>query len=158
MSRTHGTHTHPAPGSAPDAATGELATRLRSRGMRMTGQRRQVLAAVRSLGHATPEEISEAVEDVDPATVYRALEVLEELGLVTHAHLGHGAPTYRPAEDEHVHVVCHTCGRVTDTDPALVDDLASRLEREHGFTLDRGHFTVFGRCRECTEQHDAPER
>ena len=87
----------------------------------MTPQREQVLAAVRQLGHATPEQISEPVTGVDVTTVYRTLELLEELGLVRHAHLGHGAPSYRPAEDEHIHVVCHACGSVVDADPALVD-------------------------------------
>jgi Fur family ferric uptake transcriptional regulator len=129
----------------------DLATQLRSRGLRVTPQREQVLAAVRELGHATPEQIGERVPGVDVTTVYRTLELLEEIGLVRHAHLGHGPPSYRPAEDDHIHVVCHTCGKVVDADPGLVDDMADRLRAERGFVLDRSHFTVFGRCRECTE-------
>jgi Fur family transcriptional regulator, ferric uptake regulator len=127
----------------------DLAARLRSRGMRVTPQREQVLAAVRHLGHATPEEISETVPGVDVTTVYRTLELLESLGLVRHAHLGHGAPSFRPAEDEHVHVVCHSCGAVVDAGPDLVEGLAERLHDESGFVLDRAHFTVFGLCRAC---------
>jgi Fur family ferric uptake transcriptional regulator len=132
--------------------TDDLATRLRARGMRMTPQRSDVLAAVRQLRHATPEQISEAVPGVDITTVYRTLEVLEEIGLVRHTHLGHGAPTFRPADDQHVHVVCHVCGRVSDAPETLADELADRLRAEQGFVLDRSHFTVFGRCRECAEQ------
>jgi Fur family ferric uptake transcriptional regulator len=127
----------------------DLAATLRARGLRMTPQREQVLAAVRGLGHATPDQISETVPGVDVATVYRTLELLEELGLVRHAHLGHGSPSYRPAEDEHIHVVCHACGAVADADPALVDGLARTLRAERGFVVDRAHFTVFGRCRDC---------
>jgi Fur family transcriptional regulator, ferric uptake regulator len=137
----------------------ELAARLRERGLRLTPQREQVLAAVRSLGHATPEEISESVSGVDVTTVYRTLELLEELGLVNHAHLGHGAPSYRPADDDHIHVVCHSCGAVADADPALVDPLARRLAADSGFVVDRAHFTVFGRCRDCAaEQNVRHER
>jgi Fur family transcriptional regulator, ferric uptake regulator len=137
----------------------DLAARLRERGLRVTAQREQVLAAVRALGHATPEQISESVSDVDPTTVYRTLELLEELGLVRHTHLGHGAPSYRPADDDHIHVVCHTCGAVVDADPGLVDALAHRLLDDSGFVVDRSHFTVFGRCRTCTaEQIPAPQR
>jgi Fur family ferric uptake transcriptional regulator len=132
--------------------TDDLATRLRARGMRMTPQRSDVLAAVRQLRHATPEQISEAVPGVDITTVYRTLEVLEEIGLVRHTHLGHGAPTFRPADDQHVHVVCHVCGRVSDAPETLADELADRLRAEQGFVLDRSHFTVFGQCRECAEQ------
>lgn len=134
--------------------TDELATRLHERGLRMTAQRERVLAAVRDLGHATPERISEALPGVDVTTVYRTLELLEELGLVKHAHLGHGPPSYRPADDDHIHVVCHACGSVIDAPPSLVDDLARRLMDERNFALDRSHFTVFGRCANCMETHD----
>jgi Fur family ferric uptake transcriptional regulator len=149
-------HDH-APAAA--APTADLAARLRARGLRVTTQREQVLSAVRSLGHATPEQISDAVSDVDLTTVYRTLELLEDIGLVRHAHLGHGAPSYRPAGDEHIHVVCHACGSVADADPSLVDDLAGHLRGDTGFVLDRSHFTVFGQCRNCAaEQKPALER
>jgi Fur family ferric uptake transcriptional regulator len=134
----------------------DLATALRARGLRRTAQREHVLAAVRRLGHATPEQISEALPGVDVTTVYRTLELLEELELVKHAHLGHGAPAYRPAEDDHVHVVCHICGGVLDAAPGLVDALAQRLHDEQGFTLDRSHFTVFGRCASCVAREQKP--
>lgn len=152
--KQHQQHTVP---DRPD----DLAGRLRARGLRVTQQREQILTAVRTLGHATPEQISERVRDVDAATVYRTLELFEELGLVTHAHLGHGAPSYRPAEDDHIHVVCHTCDSVIDA-PAdvmgLVDTLERRLLDERGFTVDRGHFTVFGTCASCREQQTDGER
>jgi Fur family ferric uptake transcriptional regulator len=121
--------------------------------LRLTAQREQVLAAVRELGHGTPEQINEAVTGVDLTTVYRTLELLEELGLVRHTHLGHGAPSYRPAEDDHIHIVCHECGRVVDVPPDLVDRLEDRLRDERGFVLDRFHLTIFGSCADCTGGH-----
>jgi len=140
-------------------AAGELAVRLRELGLRVTPQREQVLDAVRALGHATPEQICESVDGVDVTTVYRTLELLEQIGLVRHAHLGHGAPSYRPAEDDHIHVVCHACGAVVDADPTLVEPLARRLLADNGFVLDRSHFTVFGRCGDCAaEQTPATKR
>jgi Fur family transcriptional regulator, ferric uptake regulator len=148
---THSPHAHPI--SAPEA---DLAASLRSRGLRVTSQREQVLAAVRSLGHATPEQISESVSGVDLTTVYRTLELLEEIGLIRHAHLGHGAPSYRPAEDDHIHIVCHSCGAVTDAEPSLVDRLAADLHASSGFVLDRSHFTVFGRCGSCAAEQNQP--
>jgi Fur family transcriptional regulator, ferric uptake regulator len=138
--------------------TDDLAVRLHSHGLRMTPQRDHVLAAVRRLGHATPEQVSDAVPGVDITTVYRTLELLEQLGLVRHTHLGHGAPSFRPADDEHVHIVCHVCGTVADAPESLADELADRLRDEQGFVLDRSHFTVFGRCRNCAEQIVAAKR
>jgi Fur family ferric uptake transcriptional regulator len=149
MAAQQRTQTGPAP-------AGELAARLRALGLRVTPQREQVLDAVRTLGHATPEQISESVEAVDVTTVYRTLELLEQIGLVRHAHLGHGAPSYRPAEDDHIHVVCHSCGAVVDADPALAEPLAEQLLADNGFVLDRAHFTVFGRCRQCAAQEQTP--
>jgi Fur family ferric uptake transcriptional regulator len=154
MSAHHDHGDHP-------AARPDLAAQLRARGLRMTPQREQVLLAVRELGHATPEQLSEAVPGVDVTTVYRTLELLEELELVKHTHLGHGAPSYRPAEDDHIHVVCHHCGSVVDAPPDLVDALESQLRAERGFTLDRAHFTVFGTCVNCAataEQTTPPQR
>jgi Fur family transcriptional regulator, ferric uptake regulator len=143
------THRHDTVPARAAAVPDDLAARLRERGLRNTPQRAQVLAAVRDLGHATPEQISDSVPGVDVTTVYRNLEVLEDLGFVKHTHLGHGAASYRPAEDDHIHVVCHTCGSVVDAPADLVDALAGRLLDERGFVLDRAHFTVFGSCAAC---------
>ncbi len=136
----------------------ELAVRLRERGLRMTSQRQQVLDAVRELEHATPEQVAAAVAGVDLTTVYRALELLEDLGLVAHTHLGHGAPSYRMAGDHHVHIVCHDCGSVVDAAPALARGLRDRLRTQHDFELDLSHFTVFGRCGDCGRDRTAREQ
>jgi Fur family ferric uptake transcriptional regulator len=132
-----------------------LHTSLRSRGYRLTPQRQLVLAAVGDLRHGTPDEICTEVRRrsgaVNISTVYRTLELLEELGLVTHTHLGHGAPTYHAATDEnHLHLVCRDCGSVTETDVSAADSLVRRLDEEHGFETDVAHFAIYGRCRECS--------
>lgn len=137
----------PAPGS-------DWHAELRARGYRLTPQRQLVLESVGALGHATPEEIVTSVRQtasgVNISTVYRTLELLEELGLVQHTHLGHGAPTYSVAtDDDHVHLVCRDCGAVDEAPPQLLSDVVSRLAAERGFTVDVGHFAVFGRCRSC---------
>ena len=134
---------------------------LRRRGYRLTPQRQLVLEAVGELGHGTPDEIAAAVRQkasgVNISTVYRTLELLEELGLVRHTHLGHGAPTYSVAtDDDHVHLVCRDCGAVEEVAPDVLDDVVHRLERERGFSVDVGHFAVFGRCRECSDPGGEP--
>ena len=137
-----------------------LAERLRARGLRLTAQRRQVLAAVTALEHATPEDIgarlrAEAGPDgaaPDASTIYRTLELLERLGLVRHTHLGKGAPIYQASEHPHLHVVCSSCGSVQSTDVDLLDSAAERLAAELGFTVDVGHVALSGTCRECRER------
>ncbi|MBE9374781.1 transcriptional repressor [Saccharopolyspora sp. HNM0983] len=121
--------------------------------MRMTPQRQLVLDAVRELGHATPEQVCKRVQGtaatVNITTIYRALDLLEELGLVRHTHLGHGAPTYSAEEHEHVHLACHRCGEVDEVDPAVLGDLGRRLLAERGFELDATHLALSGLCRAC---------
>jgi Fur family ferric uptake transcriptional regulator len=129
--------------------------RLRARGYRLTPQRQLVLEAVAELGHATPEEIVTAARrtasGINISTVYRTLELLEELGLVQHTHLGHGAPTYSVSSDhDHVHLVCRDCGCVEEAPPAIVEPIVLELAATRGFQVDVGHFAVFGRCRECS--------
>jgi Fur family ferric uptake transcriptional regulator len=133
-----------------------LQSRLRARGYRLTPQRQLVLEAVNRLGHATPDEIMAEVrqtaEGVNISTVYRTLELLEELGLVTHTHLGHGAPTYHGVGgEEHVHLVCRTCGTVSEASTEIVQPTVNRLADEHGFDADVAHFAIFGTCADCRE-------
>ena len=127
---------------------------LRAQGYRLTPQREMVLRAVEHLGHATPDEIlAEVRKDsaaVNISTVYRTLELLEELGLVRHAHLTDRAPTYHStAAPTHVHLVCRGCGGVTEVAPEVVEPMTGTLRDRYGFTTDVGHLTVFGTCRDC---------
>lgn len=119
----------------------------------MTPQRQLVLDAVRSLGHATPEQICEAVQRTAPAvnitTIYRTLDLMERIGVVRHTHLGHGAPTYSESEHEHLHLVCHGCQQVVELPADLLDELAGRLDDSSGFRLDVTHLALSGLCRDC---------
>jgi Fur family transcriptional regulator, ferric uptake regulator len=133
---------------------------LHERGFRMTPQRQLVLDAVTELGHATPEQICASVRRLAPAvnitTVYRTLDLLERLGVVRHTHLGHGAPTYSVREHEHVHLVCHWCGAVSEIPIATLDELTERLATDFSFRLDACHVALSGACVRCaTERPEA---
>ena len=133
---------------------GDLRSRLRGGGYRLTPQRELILQAVERLGHATPDEVLAEVRAqasaVNVSTVYRTLEVLEELGLVRHAHLSDRAPTYHSvSEHEHFHLVCRNCHAVVSVDPDVLTPLISRLRADHAFVVDVGHLTVFGTCEDC---------
>ena len=131
-------------------------TTLREKGYRLTPQRELVLRAVDRLGHATPDEVLTAVREesqaVNISTVYRTLELLEELGMVRHAHISDRAPTYHSTTTPpHVHLVCRGCGAITEVEPAEIRSFTDRLADQHGFTTDVGHLTVFGTCAACSE-------
>lgn len=133
----------------------EFAALLRSRGMRFTTQRYRIYEAVNSLGHATPESILAALPGDSPgltlSTVYRALEALEELALVTHTHLGHAPLTYHAVGDhQHLHLVCESCSTVVSADVDVASGLMAAVAQEHGFIVDPTHMAVAGCCRGCS--------
>lgn len=136
----------------------DLTTRLHAQGMRMTPQRRRVLDAVAALVHATPEEIvarvaADGEQPLSPSTVYRSLEALESLHVVTHTHLDHRAPSYSLADHaDHVHLVCRVCGRVQQCEEALADDFVARVRERSGFVAEVTHMAVHGRCASCATQ------
>jgi len=128
--------------------------RLRAHGFRITPQRQLVLEAVERLRHGTPEailiEVQRTASGVNLSTVYRTLEVLEDVGLVTHAHIGHGAPTYH-AVDEHVHIhlVCDRCHTVSSIDGDIASPFVQLLREQYSFETDVSHMSIHGLCQEC---------
>lgn len=130
---------------------------LRAHGYRLTPQRELVLGAVQRLGHATPDEVLTAVREesqaVNISTVYRTLELLEDLGLVRHAHITDRAPTYHSATaPEHVHLVCRECQTVSEAPADVIVSFTETLRATRGFSTDVGHLTIFGTCASCGGQ------
>jgi Fur family ferric uptake transcriptional regulator len=116
-----------------------------------------VLEAVTHLRHATPEEILGEVQStasgVNLSTVYRTLEVLEQVGLVTHAHIGHGAPTYHVVDDTpHIHLVCSRCRKVESIDGDDFAKYANKLENDNGFVVNISHVALHGLCKKCANE------
>ena len=135
---------------------------LRARGLRATPQRRLVLDALGELGHGTPEQVAERVQRLTPSlslsTVYRTMELLEELGVVSHTHLGHGAPSYHLSEHaDHIHLVCTRCGDVQEAHVARVHQLADEVAARTGFVADVRHLSLDGICQECASSPAAPD-
>ena len=134
----------------------QIVAELRSRGLRWTPRRRVVLEVLaEASGHVTGAEIVERCRRRDPATVpstvYRTLDVLEELGLVRHGHGADGREEYhvRPS-DEHGHLHCDGCGGRWDLERSEVAELVGQVERDRGFSVDLSHVTLVGRCSACS--------
>ena len=87
------------------------------------------------------------------STIYRNLEALEELGVVTHTHLDHRSPTYHLAEHaDHLHLVCLGCGRVTESPIGEADAFVGNLLAREGFVADVKHMAIHGWCAACSQQ------
>jgi Fur family ferric uptake transcriptional regulator len=152
------------PTGSPNAtgATGALGwadvrERLRERGLRWTPQRRVLIEVLsRSGGHVTGAEVVDRCRAVDPATtpstVYRTLDVLEELGIVRHAHGAGGREEFHVLpEADHGHLHCLACGETWEIDAGEAAVLVTALRADRGFTVELSHLSVSGRCGPCSE-------
>ena len=136
------------------ATVDDILAVVREQGGRVTTARRLLLDAIlQAGGHRTAEELALVVQarapDVHLSTIYRNLDDLQELGIVVHAHLGHGPSTYHLAATAHGHLVCEDCGAVIEAPDDLFKSLSRSTKARYGFTIDPHHFAMLGRCRNC---------
>jgi Fur family ferric uptake transcriptional regulator len=128
---------------------------LRARGMRWTPQRRVLLEMlVGAPGHLTGAELIERARQRDPettpSTVYRTLDVLEEIGLVCHSHGHDGREEFHVLPtSEHAHLTCESCGTSWEIGGVEAREITSGLERTRGFAVNLSHLTVSGLCSAC---------
>jgi Fur family transcriptional regulator, ferric uptake regulator len=132
---------------------------LRSRGLRMTPQRRAIVSEVmRTQGHISPTFIARKVQGdmpgVNASTVYRTLTLLEDVGVLQHSHLEAGAEYHRTDEAQHVHLTCARCGRDDALSIQEADKLAALINAHHGFVADLTHFAITGLCADCAARSD----
>jgi Fur family ferric uptake transcriptional regulator len=136
-------------------AADELRHAFKQRGLRMTPQRQLILDVVVGMhGHISVDQVHQQVTrqfpDVHITTVYRTLEVLEELGIVRHTHFHDGVAQYqRTDEAAHQHMVCSVCRADTELDLEVLEPLAEELRRRYGFEPDLAHTAIIGVCGAC---------
>lgn len=125
------------------------------RGLRWTPQRRLLFDVLAdSDGHVTAAELIERCRRLDanttPSTVYRTLDMLEELGLVRHCHGADGREEFHVLpRTEHGHLFCSGCGRSWDIETDDAAAMVRQFEAEHGFAVDVSHLSVVGLCADC---------
>lgn len=138
---------------APDIDTAIVA--LRQRGLRASAARRLVLEALYEAEQPVSAEAIAAgldgrVPRSDPASVYRNLETLEQVGLVRHFHLGHGPGLYVRAGDAREYLLCDSCGAVTAVDADALDQVRDLVRRDFGLEARFSHFPLVGLCASCS--------
>lgn len=140
---------------ATPAAWEDIPARLRARGLRWTPQRRMLVSVLAaSSGHIIGSELVERCRAIDPetipSTVYRTLDLLEELGIVRHAHGAEGREEFHVLpQAEHGHLHCRGCRQTWEIDAREAAVLVGALRSDRGFRVDLSHLSVSGLCREC---------
>ena len=146
---------------------GELESALafvRERGLRASAARRLVIEALLAAdGPMSAEQISEGIGGRVPcsdiASVYRNLQVFEEVGLVRHVHLGHGPGLHvLAAEGAHEYLTCERCADYRAVTPEALDEVRAVIAREFGYRASFVHFPIVGLCASCAEALDGGGR
>ena len=145
------------PAHAPCAAVPDLPSALRAvsaRGLRLTAARRAVIGALFAAGGPrTAEQLHQRLAPrCDLASVYRNLEVLEDAGIVRHAHVGHGPGVYAPATALTEAAVCERCGARRALDPRFAERLREAVRATVGFVPRFDHTPLAGLCARCAER------
>jgi Fe2+ or Zn2+ uptake regulation protein len=142
------------PSPTPAPRSGDLVELLHERGRRATPQRLVILRELRRRGrHATADEIRGAVRTELPGTstptIYAALDLLVDLGLIRRIDAGAGATLYDARTEPHQHTVCRSCGRVDDLDGEVETGALERASANAGFRAQAVEVVISGVCADC---------
>jgi Fur family transcriptional regulator, ferric uptake regulator len=139
---------------------------LRARGLRWTPQRRLIVEVLaETTGHITGSELVDLCRARDaetiPSTVYRTLDVLEDLGYVRHSHGADGREEYHVLPGgEHAHLRCLGCGGSWEIERDEARALVDRIGATRGFEVTLSHVTIGGYCSGCAGEgaaHGQPD-
>jgi Fe2+ or Zn2+ uptake regulation protein len=135
---------------------------LAQRGLRLTEQRRLILATVGGTdSHPTAErvhaEVRRRLPRVSLATVYRNLRLLARQGLLSELRQG---PSVRfdARVDRHHHFTCSGCARIFDLEEPMDATLDAQVTARTGFRVSHHHIEFYGRCAACLAGRRSPPR
>ena len=126
-----------------EAAVGNM----RGRGYKATSQRLAVLRALATEQHQSIGELRRHCPQVGMVTVYRTLDLLSKLGIVRRMDLGDG-PRYELAEDHHHHLICESCGDISEFEECPLDSEGVSLSSSE-FEVHSHSVEVYGLCAAC---------
>lgn len=142
----------------------DLRAKLSERGYKMTPQRKEILKIFvehPQSRHMSAEDVynilREQNSEIGLATVYRALDLLSELGILVHVDFGDGCARYElntadPKIHQHHHMICLKCGKIIEFQEDFLDDLEAVIDKEFGFQIINHELKFFGYCKDCRQK------
>ena len=142
----------------------DLRRRFREKQYKVTPQRQKILLtfAAHQEKHLSAEEVyallQEGSPDIGLATVYRSLEMLEELGFLHRIEFGDGKSRYEMATGDsphaHHHLICLSCSKVLEFGDDLMETLESFVSRTADFEITDHQVKFYGYCSECRKKSE----
>ena len=135
----------------------EIREKFRRSGYTLTSQRRAILDALRqSKGHPSAEDVYLVVKRKNPrvalGTVYQALSVFEEIGVVGSKHWSESPTRYDLNVDPHLDIRCVECGKVSEVPGVGIGDLEASIRESTPYEVTNASIVVEGICPECREK------
>ncbi|HAR85867.1 MULTISPECIES: Fur family transcriptional regulator [Clostridium] len=135
---------------------------LKEKGYKLTPQRRSILdEIIKNEGsHLTTEEIYDLVKvncpEIGLATVYRTVQLLEEMGVLYKLDLDDGCSRYELCDEDeshqHHHLICQNCGKVIEVEGDLLEELEQGIEKKYNFKIKNHSLKFYGICDNCSLQ------
>ncbi len=136
--------------------------KLKKKGYKFTPQRKAILEVVsESIGkHLSSEEIYDLVKIKNPeiglATVYRTVQLLVELDILSKLNLDDGFVRYEMndhdgGEHHHHHLICSQCGHIDEVKEDLLESIEKQIEMKYEFQIRDHKLKFFGLCKSCKE-------
>ena len=144
----------------------DLRGKLSECGYKMTPQRREILQIFvehSDYHHMSAEDVYKILREnnseIGLATVYRALDLLSELGILVKVEFGDGCARYElntadPSIHHHHHLICLKCKKVIEFEEDLLDELEEDIAAKSGFQILNHEVKFFGYCSECLKKGD----
>ena len=136
-----------------------IAKRFAAAGKRLTPERELLLRIIDGNAHLDAAEIYRRARSENPhiglATVYRTLHLLRDLGMVRSIGLWEDHRHYEIRREDHVHLICSRCGKVTEIPSP---DPLRRLGEAEGFEIHQTRFEAIGYCADCLAELRSQER
>jgi Fe2+ or Zn2+ uptake regulation protein len=136
----------------------DVRERFRRSGYTLTTQRRAVLESLKDFkGHPSAEEVYLVVKKKNPrvalGTVYQALSVLEEIGLIEAKHWSESPVRYDLNTEPHHDIRCVRCGEVTEVPGVEFEDFATRIQENTPYKITNASLVIEGVCPDCQSEN-----
>lgn len=130
---------------------------LRDHGLQVTAQRLAVMRAVAAHPHGTVEEVLAAVRSdigtISRQAAYDTLSTLVDKGLIQRIQpVGSPARFEDRVGDNHHHLVCRSCGALTDVDCAVGYTPCLTPSNDWSYDVDEAEVVYWGTCPTCKAQ------
>ncbi len=137
---------------------------MTKRGLRNTDQRKLIIDTLfDSTEHLTIDQVLARVHKDDPrigyATVYRTMKMLSESGIVHEHKFGDGFTRFELADEDahHDHLICVECGKITEFEEPLIEELQDRIAARYGFQVHDHKHELYGVCKDCQTAAQSPK-